>query len=408
MTQNQKELEEDFNRFDSAFRGVTESPSVRMPRKRHSSLSSTTNVTDLGLQGAGRVVNSKQQIAEEQLSQPSTPSKATIKHQKTLPPIEDGSPKAQHETKSLDGSIDDQLTARISSILTNIPARIRLASGPEENAPEVRPNLLSSNMPLGSPSASASPVRVQRSVSSTPSITLAPAYSKISKTKPQHGDSDIKLYHLHQPGKDIPIKLFVRLVGEGGERVMVRVGGGWADLAEYLREYVSHHGRRSVSGGKIELKGLPAQSSAAVSATLSSFENGRTTPVSRSGSPTYRSGSSLGIRKIRRSSGVSSSPYTPETSSRQWAITPGSADSFSSSIHSSSKASWTEDDAPLGLAGPKSRNVEISPTKKAWVDGMLNQARQFSSEKKREISSDVDTSKVEKTRRVFLKTKAED
>ena len=37
---------------------------------------------------------------------------------------------------------------------------------------------------------------------------------------------------------------------------MVRVGGGWADLGEYLRQYAEHHGRRTISEGKFEILGL--------------------------------------------------------------------------------------------------------------------------------------------------------
>ena len=406
VAQNQKELEADLNHFDSAFKDVAESPSIRLPRRRLASFPSMSTPTDDNAPTAGILAAPEQRIVEEPSDQPTSPSKAKSQHHIVSSPDSNNFLTIRNEAIGTNGNIEDQLTARISSILTNIPARIRLAAGPEESALEIKSTSLS---PGTLPEGTLAPTtRLQRSVSSTPSITLAPAYSKTSKVRPPHGDSDIKLYHLHQPGKDLPIKLFVRLVGEGGERVMVRVGGGWADLGEYLREYVSHHGRRSVSGGKFELKGLPAAQSAAVVATLGSFNSGRSTPVSRPETPTYQSGSSFSIRKVRRSSGVSSSPYTPETSGRQWATTPTSADSYNSSVRSSSRASWTEEDAPLGLAGPKSRKVEISPQKKAWVDGMLNQARQFSSEKKKAVPGVGDLGRAGSTRRVFLKTKAED
>ena len=70
----------------------------------------------------------------------------------------------------------------------------------------------------------------------------------------------MKVYHLvrnGQPRDTPPTKLHVRLVGENGERVMVRVGGGWADLAEYLREYSLHHGTRANQDGKFEVANLP-------------------------------------------------------------------------------------------------------------------------------------------------------
>ena len=49
------------------------------------------------------------------------------------------------------------------------------------------------------------------------------------------------LYHLHRTDGKAPTKLYIRLVGKNGERAMVRVGGGWEDLAEYLKRYVAHH-----------------------------------------------------------------------------------------------------------------------------------------------------------------------
>ena len=41
------------------------------------------------------------------------------------------------------------------------------------------------------------------------------------------------------------------------ERAMVRVGGGWADLAEYLKVYVAHHGSNKcyelpIEGGRTD------------------------------------------------------------------------------------------------------------------------------------------------------------
>src|SRR5690606_33694336 len=44
------------------------------------------------------------------------------------------------------------------------------------------------------------------------------------------------------------------------ERVMVRVGGGWADLGEYLKEYAMHHGsQRRVVSQRVEVTDLPAR-----------------------------------------------------------------------------------------------------------------------------------------------------
>ncbi|MCJ1381093.1 hypothetical protein MMC17_004202 [Xylographa soralifera] len=304
-------------------------------------------------------------------------------------------------------SIEDQLTARITSILTNIPARIRLTSGPEPDDPESQQSVLPPDTSIFN--TLSPPPPLERTHSSTPSITLGPAFPKTTKSRSHNGDSDIKLYHLHQPGKDAPIKLYVRLVGEGGERVMVRVGGGWADLAEYLKEYASHHGGRSISDGKFEIKGLTSGHPSSSATTIVGRSSGRSTPTSRPGSPTARPSSALNIRKLRLSSN-SGTPSTPDLPARSSDMTPGSADSYVSSARSSSRRpSWAEDDAPLGLSGPKSKNTIISPGKKAWVDGMLDQARKASGEKKRAGVGDFgDLGKIGGTRRVFFRGKTDD
>ncbi|MCJ1248268.1 hypothetical protein MMC30_005485 [Trapelia coarctata] len=303
-------------------------------------------------------------------------------------------------------SLEDQLTARISSILTNIPAHIRLASGPEADAPEVA--LSEEQTAAKQAGATTQALHPPRPRSATPSITLAPAFSKTSKSKSHNNDSDIKLYHLHQPGKDAPIKLYVRLVGENGERVMVRVGGGWADLGEYLKEYASHHGRRSISDGRFEIKGLAPGQGSATLATLAGRSSGRTTPISRPESPVAGPNTSVGMRKVRLSSGSiadSRAPVTPEVQIRSYDAVPGSGESPARSARSSS-VSWIDEDTPLGMAGPKSKK-EVSPSKKAWVDGMLDQARKASAEKRRAVSDFGDLGKVGATRRIFLKNKSE-
>ena len=264
-------------------------------------------------------------------------------------------------------SVDDQLEARISSILTSIPAHIRLTSGPEPDAPEV-----THIHPFSGPKAPAArpaAARLNRALTSSPTMTLAPAQPKTSKSKSQNGEPEIKLYHLHQAGKDVPIKLFVRLVGENGERVMVRIGGGWADLGEYLKEYATHHGRRAVSDSRFDIQGLP-------SSPLAS----QISPSSRPVTPSSGASSAIGIKRQQAVSGQFEAPHTPVSDPQ---------------IRPASRSSWTEEDSPsLGLAGPKTKKVDISPRKQAWVEEMLDQARQGG-----------DVGKVGATKRVFLKSK---
>ena len=318
-------------------------------------------------------------------------------------PVNSTSSQPKTSSKTSDASTEDQLTAKINSILDNIPAQIRLALTPDAEKQQNKARATSAQLKSGDNKTT--PTRTLRSFSSITSPTLEPAYSRTPNAKQQLGDPEIKLYHLHQPGKDIPIKLFVRMVSG---RVMVRVGGGWADLGEYLKEYANHHGRRSVSEGKFEIKGLQAAQS--VATTAMSAANGRSLTTTHPDSPTYAPNSALPNRKVRRSSGAGPphSPYTPEMPSRIWnPVTPGSTESFASSTRSSSRLSRTDEAAPLGLAGPQSRNVDISPQKKAWVDGMMTQARQVSYENKR-VENDGDTGGVGSTRRVFLRTMTEE
>ena len=264
-------------------------------------------------------------------------------------------------------SVEDQLEARISSILTSIPAHIRLTSGPEPDAPEV-----AHANPFSGPKAPATrqpATRLNRALTSTPTMTLAPAQPKTSKSRSQNGEPEIKLYHLHQAGKDIPIKLFVRLVGENGERVMVRIGGGWADLGEYLKEYATHHGRRAVSDSRFDIQGLP-------SSPLAS----QISPSSRPVTPSSGASSAVGFKRQQAVSGQFEIPHTPVSDPQ---------------VRPASRSSWTEEDSPsLGLAGPKTKKMDISPRKQAWVEEMLDQARQGG-----------DVGKVGATKRVFLKSK---
>lgn len=271
-----------------------------------------------------------------------------------------------------------QLEARISSILTSIPAHIRLTSGPELDAPEVKPAAPDPRTPLPRSKTAPRLSHDQRSIPSPlPSLTLAPAQPRNLRPHPQSGDPEIKLYHLHQSGKEAPIKLFVRLVGEGGERVMVRIGGGWADLGEYLKEYANHHGKRSVSDSRFAIQEIP--SSPVISPQAA---GGASAPGSRPGS-SYCPGAA-----------------TPDLGAlRQFEATPGS----NSSIRPGSAHSWKEDESPLGGAGPKSKKVDVSPTKQAWVDGMLEQARHaVTAERKGDLG---DLGKVGGIRRVYLRSK---
>ncbi|CAF9905863.1 hypothetical protein IMSHALPRED_003996 [Imshaugia aleurites] len=286
----------------------------------------------------------------------------------------------------------DQLEERISSILTELPTQIRLTSGPELDAPEVTRFNSPSNPKTPNIRSPAWRLRGTQTSTSPPSMTLAPAHPKNSESRSLTGEPDIKLYHLHQAGKTAPIKLFVRLVGEGGERVMVRIGGGWADLGEYLREYAGHHGRRSVSDTPFDIAGLPSSS------PVTNNQTPRSRPGSRPDTPNSSTKHTPATRlaKQRTSPAMVEGPNTPQSDPL---------------LRSSPRLSWaaTDEVSPsLGLAGPKTKNVDISPSKQAWVDGMLEQARQSGAEKKGGGESAVgELGKVGSTRRIFFKNKKE-
>ncbi|KAL8938898.1 MAG: hypothetical protein Q9211_002995 [Gyalolechia sp. 1 TL-2023] len=259
-------------------------------------------------------------------------------------------------------STDDELEARINSILTDIPADIRLARGSNAQSNVIGQRPASRNAKFIKRPTTPRLMRSQTAIPSTPPKTLTPAAQKTGRSS--NGEPEI--YHLHQPGKEAPIKLLVRLVGEGGERVMVRIGGGWADLAEYLKEYATHHGRRTMSDGRFDIQGLP-----------------RSQPSSPVTTP-----------------GTATLPSSPGALSDYSNDRPTSRDS-----NASSRRSWMGDDSPsLGLAGPKSRNATISPNKQAWVDTMVEKARGGSGEKNKGARNAFgDLGIIGGTKRLFMK-----
>ncbi|KAF1852143.1 uncharacterized protein K460DRAFT_362908 [Cucurbitaria berberidis CBS 394.84] len=297
------------------------------------------------------------------------PAKATVDEGAVNPPW----PPTRFAQKPTNSAED--LERKISDILTTIPAHIRLTSGPGADAPEVK-----SARSLTTKS-SRGYLRATHSVNGmkSPELTLSPAKSEYDSPNAVsgrrsatalRGDNDIKLYHLTQPGKEHPIKLFIRRVGENGERVMVRVGGGWADLGEYLRQYAEHHGRRTVSDGKFEILGLevknsgdsPARPDSSMSKKDRRFSGGHHT-----GSPSTTPVKSAGV-------GISKEEVSPMPS---FTSTPVIAEEVSLPSTNSSQRSWQGNE--VGLAGPKSKKLELSGEKLDWIEGMMKQARTVSS-----------------------------
>jgi len=136
---------------------------------------------------------------------------------------------------------EETFNDRLKSILASMPTKIKLTGDSDAE----------------SSSGSSSEYSTR---ASSPGQTLKLSPVKDGKSGSNTTTAGIRVYHLSKTGNSRetpPIKLFVRAVGENGERVMVRVGGGWADLAEYLREYSLHHGGRGLSDKSLEVANLP-------------------------------------------------------------------------------------------------------------------------------------------------------
>jgi hypothetical protein len=304
---------------------------------------------------------------------------------------------------------DQQLRQQISEIIEGIPAKIKLSTEP----PRINLNPPDLQLPRIRKRPSIEPFKRSTSNLSTrtatPSFTLSPA--KNVRARHQRSQQEIKVYHLSRSTGEAPIKLFIRCVGENGERVMVRVGGGWADLSEYLKEYASHHGRRSAGAdkAKVEVRDVPRVPSGTGS-------NMGSSPISRPASALDNSPSTpLAVRKTRRSIGAASGeaprlqPKTPAVRRRATETAPSSEESTHS--RPSSRVSWVEDDSSfLGLAGPTGKKVEMSAENKAWVESVKEKVRLASGERKLPAAEDRnrfgELGKVGGTKRLF--PKAED
>jgi hypothetical protein len=369
-------------------------PDLQVQRRRPSELSSTESMDDSYLDDSSF------------LTRPTTPGEPPVFTDVNVSPTQDLSYTSRIS--------DDQLQQQIREILTSIPDRIRLRSEPDTDRSGGQPRIKKRTS-----RTSLNPFSRTQSRAPTPSFTLAPAYAKNPRPRPQNGNPETRLYHLSRGTGEAPIKLFVRLVGEHGERVMVRVGGGWADLGEYLKEYASHHGRRSDKEGKVEIQDLPSRvvstGSVASGSTVrngTGMTSGRSSPISRPGSSLdHRPLSSLFVRKNRKSVGEEArerdrgyrSPSTPlpsvfRSSTRQSETPPD----FSRSA--SSRMEWTEDDSNLGLAGPKSKKVEISKESAAWVESMKEKVRMASAEKEKKQAEFGEIDRVRGTKRLFKKS----
>nr|OQO26654.1 hypothetical protein B0A51_04131 [Rachicladosporium sp. CCFEE 5018] len=287
------------------------------------------------------------------------PPAATLTPQKKKPAFKTPT---KHDAASFD--------RHVSSVLEALPAPIKFRSNPRSsprNASDPRP-------------------KTPRLVSQTKSsgLTLAPAELDAKKSQ-SAADPEVKLYHLTQAGREEqPIRLFVRLVGEN-ERVMVRVGGGWADLADYLRQYAEHHGSRTVSGGReVDVSTL---ASAGTSSRKVSGAAARQTPI-----PGSRPGSN----------DSAATPVSPETSSSP---TPAN---YTSTPNRSSRPSTADSLASrtaFASANNSGKKADLPEHKAKWIEGMLEKVTKASAEKARGDKGVVgEIGKAGATRRVIFRS----
>ncbi|KAK8247394.1 hypothetical protein HDK64DRAFT_211318 [Phyllosticta capitalensis] len=262
--------------------------------------------------------------------------------------------KNQHRRQS---SATQDLEAQIRRIITSVHAPIHLSSGGDNSPTDWASRSTRTFSASRAGSRPPSSLRISRKPS-TPAMILSPVKSDHGSGPRtfQQRDSGIKLYHLIQPGQDKPIKLFVRRVGPNGERVMVRVGGGWADLGEYLRQYVEHHSRRVVSDSKFEILGVE-HTPEGVRPTSSHSNTGSNSKSKFLGTPATGN-SNASASRSRPGSAMSS------YSSR-------GREDFGNSV--SSQRSWAGSE--VGLAGPTAKKHDLSEEKLEWIEGMMNQAR---------------------------------
>ena len=270
----------------------------------------------------------------------------------------------------------DTFDRHVSEILQKLPSTIRFRTG----ATTPRPRTAEPRTFSG-PSRPKNNPRVASSTSTPPGgLTLAPADPSLSKKSSNASDPEVKLYHLTQAGREEPIKLFVRLVGEG-ERVMVRVGGGWADLADYLRQYAEHHGSRTVSG-EVDVKamGSPAPGSGNVN-LQNAIRRKASGPLSADVGRVRAHSPMPATPPIDRGEGSETSDPPPATTpSRSPILSRSRPSTADSSGRPSSKHSWSE----MSMAGPGSNGKKVPelPDKKArWVEGMVEMVQKASAEK---------------------------
>ena len=345
----------------------------------------------------------------------------------------------------------DNFDRHVSEVLDRVHAPIRFKSRPGAETPQPPSSTPASSRPeVGGKAKSYSRLQQPKlERQTTKSMTLAPADASPKKGSAA-AEPEVKLYHLTQSGRSEPIKLFVRLVGEG-ERVMVRVGGGWADLADYLRQYAEHHGSRTVSEGMLEVQTASAGAGASANvppgqrrtfstpSVAPASEQQKSTPAPSARGPLDRASTTIGAgaggvhdpASMERPSWLNDpqprftmgeseesdsypadTPVTPTLSSSRPGTANGGGGGSKIPLSTSRPQSRQTNNelgsspaaaASFGMAGPSggAGGKELPEQKARWVEGMLAKAKESASAEKGEKFSEL--GRVGGTRRVVFR-----
>lgn len=318
-------------------------------------------------------------------------------------------------------SVEDKISKHIGDILRSLPPDAQLkGDNVTDNSHQV--DITQTKNPRSLSACVINPCKISTVAGASNSI------ARSCKADNSTAERDVKIYHLSWTDQEQPTKLLLRLVGEHGERVMVRVGGGWADLGVYLRQHAGIYSRRAVSDSKIEIHGVPTlrtpsvvlKSSPLVPPTLHEWPSSRndgyfpaetcvakcpvsdkfnmsksrqTNDVSNLSTVHKRESKVRPVRVISMPQGESS-PVTPTTPSPT-----------ASNLGSSPPETWFDD--KLWLAGSEPKEHELLDKENLSVDRIDGKARDVSmSIADMPIFGDLGL--VGKTRRVWAKRCADE
>ncbi|KAK4506784.1 hypothetical protein PRZ48_000517 [Zasmidium cellare] len=289
---------------------------------------------------------------------------------------------------------EDSFDRHVSEVLETLPGQIRFTPRAGAETPSTR-------LTYSGPRP-----KITSGRSSRAGMTIAPAEASPKKTT-SASEPEVKLYHLTTSGRDDPIKLFVRLVGEG-ERVMVRVGGGWADLADYLRQYAEHHGSRTVSEGNLEVQTVASAPGSRKTSGAAELNRAKSPAPPSLGTPRPSSKDSDNEWSFPVLTNGRSTPSTTGRQTPTMVSTPKSSSGSSRpSTGNVSRPPSRQNTGEVGLSGPSSGKKSALPEQKAkWVEGMIERAKQASAEKSKDEKQKYfgELGKAGGTRRVIFRS----